>query len=246
MKKAIVLAFVTVVTSPPAWAQNWGRSGYPRDGVCFFKEPNFGGDYFCARVGENSSDLPDGMNDKISSVKVFGNTEVTVFKDVRFAGDQTRFDFDVRNLKNEGWNDRISSFRVRSTGGYRSGGGNNNGGGYGRQQNPDAIVRRAYQDILGRDPDQAGLRQYRSKIIDDGWTEQDVRADLRKSPEYVDKNTMTYPKAQEIVRRAYMNVLRREPDGGASGYVDRVIRNHWTQQDVERELRKSPEYRNKG
>jgi len=38
-------------------------------------------------------------------------------------------------------------------------------------------------------------------------------------------------------------VLRREPDSGASGYVNKVYREHWTQQDVERELRKSPEYR---
>jgi len=53
---------------------------------------------------------------------------------------------------------------------------------------------------------------------------------------------MTYPKAQEVVRQAYLNVLRREPDSGASGYVNKVYRDHWTQQDVERELRKSPEY----
>ena len=30
---------------------------------------------------------------------------------------------------------------------------------------------------------------------------------------------------------------------GSRGYVERVLRDHWTQADVERELRKSPEYR---
>ena len=55
---------------------------------------------------------------------------------------------------------------------------------------------------------------------------------------------MTRGKAEDIVRRAYQNVLRREPDSGSRGYVDRVMRNKWTQGDVERELRKSPEYRN--
>ena len=112
-----------------------------------------------------------------------------------------------------------------------------------RYQDADRIVRRAYQDILDREPDEAGLRQYRSRIIDDGWSEAQVREALRKSPEYRQKSTMTRQKAQEIVRRAYLAVLKREPDAGSRGYVDRVLREKWTQSDVERELRKSPEYR---
>ena len=110
---------------------------------------------------------------------------------------------------------------------------------------PDQIVRRAYQDILERQPDPAGLRLYRSHIIDDGWTEAQVREALRKTPEFRQTNTMTYEKAQDIVRRAYFSVLRREPDPGSRGYADKVFREHWSQQDVERELRKSPEYRNR-
>jgi hypothetical protein len=58
-----------------------------------------------------------------------------------------------------------------------------------------------------------------------------------------DRNEMTLARAQDIVRRAYLSVLRREPDPGSRGYVDRVLRDHWTQGDVERELRKSAEYR---
>jgi len=112
-----------------------------------------------------------------------------------------------------------------------------------RHEDADRIVRRAYQDILDREPDEAGLRQYRSRIIDDGWSEAQVREALRKSPEYRQKSTMTRQKAQEIVRRAYLAVLKREPDAGSRGYVDRVLREKWTQSDVERELRKSPEYR---
>ena len=52
--------------------------------------------------------------------------------------------------------------------------------------------------------------------------------------------------ARETVRRAYQNVLKREPDAASSGYVDKVLRQHWTQADVEKELRKSPEFRNRG
>ena len=56
---------------------------------------------------------------------------------------------------------------------------------------------------------------------------------------------MTYAKAQEIVRRAYLSILGREPDPASRSYIDRVMRDRWSQGDIERELRKSPEYRNK-
>jgi hypothetical protein len=56
---------------------------------------------------------------------------------------------------------------------------------------------------------------------------------------------MTRPKAQEIVRRAYLNILKREPDAGAEGYIVNVWQKNWSQADVERELRNSPEYRQK-
>ena len=241
----------------PAYAQRWGREPQPRSGVCFYKETNFRGDYFCAGAGENLSAVPDGMNDKISSIKVFGDAEVTLFKDVRFEGRSTRFDGDVRNLKEIGWNDAISSIRVRGFGsGY---GGNRPGGGYARPADADRIVRRAYEDLLGREPDPVGMRTYRSHIIDDGWTEAQVREELRRSQEYRergpeyrqrtpesrDRGTMTYERAEDVVRRAYQSVLRREPDPASRPFVDRVMRDHWTQQDVERELRKSEEYRNK-
>jgi len=106
-------------------------------------------------------------------------------------------------------------------------------------------VRRAYQDVLNREPDGAGLRLYRSRILDDGWTEADVREALRRSPEHRERNTMTRDRAEEIVRRAYLSVLGRAPDSGSRGYVDKVLRDKWTQHDVERELQRSPEYRNR-
>ena len=56
---------------------------------------------------------------------------------------------------------------------------------------------------------------------------------------------MTRDQAQAIVRSAYQNVLGREPDPGSAGYVDAVFNNHWSQQQVENELRNSVEYRQK-
>jgi len=114
-----------------------------------------------------------------------------------------------------------------------------------RGEDADRAVRRAYLDLLDREPDSAGTRLYRSRMLDDDWSEQDVREALRKSPEYREKNTMTRQKAEEIVGRAYRSVLNREPDSGSRSYVDRVMRDKLSQSDVERELRKSPEYRQK-
>ena len=237
MRRLTVVLFASLLAGPAAshlTAQSWewGRGPFPRDGVCFFKDPEFRGDYFCAQAGEALSSVPKGMNDKVSSIRIFGRADVTVYKDVRFDGGSRRFRGSITNLKDDGWDDRISSFRV---------GGSSGGGG----QDPDRIVRRAYQDLLHREPDQQGLRLYRSRMIDDGWSEQQVRDAIRSSPEYRELTTMTPAKAQEIVRRAYLAVLKREPDAASQGYVNRVFHDHWTQADVERELRKAPEYRNR-
>jgi hypothetical protein len=115
-----------------------------------------------------------------------------------------------------------------------------------KESSADRIVKRAYQDILGRDPDYNGLVQYRNRIMDDGWDEHDVREALRKSPEYRQRNAMTREKAVEIVTRAYRSVLGRDPDpAGLENYVQGVLRKHWGEADVARDLRNSDEYRNK-
>ena len=253
----------------PAMAAAQRRDDAPRVGVCLFKDADFRGQRYCLAAGEDTESLPYGLDDEVSSIRVFGRAEVTIFRDPDFRGSSTRFDDDVRDLEGERWNDRVSSVRVRgrgygsgsgsgsgggygsgSGGGYGSGGGSGSGSGSGsgggsRRQDADRIVQRAYQDLLEREPDQQGLRLYRSRILDDGWTERQVREALRESPEYREKTAMTWPKAQEVVRRAYLAVLNREPDAGSRGYVDKVFRDKWTQADVERELRRSGEYRNR-
>ena len=115
-----------------------------------------------------------------------------------------------------------------------------------REESADKIVRRAYEDVFGREPDSRGLRMYRSKVLDQGWDEQDVRRALKKSPEYRERNRLSDEDAEEIVRRAYLAVLDREPDAaGMRGYKAKVQNDHWNAEDVARELRKSDEYRSK-
>jgi TorA maturation chaperone TorD len=112
-----------------------------------------------------------------------------------------------------------------------------------RRLNPETIIRRAYQDILGRDPDPEGMRTYRSDILDRGWSEQDVREALRNSPEYSSGAVRT-SSADRIIRRAYQDILRRDPDPeGLNTYRRDIIERGWDEQDVRQALRRSEERR---
>ena len=176
MRKATVVAMVLALlaAAAPADAQRWGRPRTPRSGACFYQNANYGGDYFCVEGGDEYDVMPEGLNDRISSIRLFGDADVTVYRDPNFRGRSTRFNDDVDNLQREGWNDTVSSLRVR-----------------------------------------------------------------------LDFARVTRPEAERIVERAYRAVLGRDPDPSASTWVDEVMKNRWTQRDVERELRKSPEYRNR-
>lgn len=108
---------------------------------------------------------------------------------------------------------------------------------------PAAAVRSAYQDILGRDPDAEGLRNYRQKIVREGWSEQDVRDDLRRSNEYASMAGRT-ASADRIIRRAYLDVLKREPDAeGLQTYRREILDNGWEYHDLRQVLARSEERR---
>lgn len=71
------------------------------------------------------------------------------------------------------------------------------------------------------------------------------RGRQRGAGSYGSNAAITREQAQAVVRSAYQNVLGREPDPGSAGYVERVFNDHWSQQQVENELRNSVEYRQK-
>ena len=127
----------------------------------------------------------------------------------------TRVRTDVRDL--DDWNDTISSVQVRTRQRRRA-------RAPPRATEPEQVIRRAYQDILQQEPDTAGMRTYRTRMIDNGWTEQDVRQALQASAEYRELNTMTMAGAQETVRQAYLAVLKREPDAASRPYVEAIYR----------------------
>src|SRR5262249_51283765 len=116
---SLLAAGIVMLTVSPASAQRWGRERFPDSGACFFRDAEFRGDYFCIRAGDDVGRMPPEMNDGISSIRVFGRAEVVVFRDVRFNGGSTRFDRSIDNLRDAGWNDRISSIQVRIGGDRR-------------------------------------------------------------------------------------------------------------------------------
>jgi hypothetical protein len=206
------LALLAVAIPAVATAQpRWGRPTTPRAGACFYRDAGFRGDYFCLTAGEDLPSVPAGLNDQISSIRTFGDAEVTVYQNRRFTGRSERFPSDVRNLRNQGWNDRLSSLEVRSRSDRR-------GNGYGRGRD----------DRGGDRGDRAGDRG------DRGGGRGDRRGGVT-----------TRASAEEIVRRAYLSVLRREPDPASRGWVDKVIQEGWTEADLVRELQRSDEYRNR-
>ncbi len=110
----------------------------------------------------------------------------------------------------------------------------------------DRVINNAYRDLLGRTPDASGMMSFRNQVMYHGWDEHDVRQAIMNSPEYRQKGAgMNEAQAREVVRRAYLSVLGREPDPASAGFVQRVLRDHWTEREVARELRNSEEYRNR-
>lgn len=142
--RSVLIGAITVaclcVTHAASAQPRWGRERVPSQGACFYEDASFRGNYFCIRQGDRLSSLPSGMGDRISSVRVFGSSEVTVFRDNNMRGRSARFIDDVRNLKSEGWNDQISSVEVTPGrdysvfGGY---GGNGRGRARGRNRDND-------------------------------------------------------------------------------------------------------------
>ena len=200
------VAALTLVGSGSASAQIWGRADTPRSGVCFYEDANFGGQYFCSSAGQSTAQVPPGTNDRISSVRIFGDAEVTVYGDANFEGPSRTFGSSVADLRQVGLNDRISSFKTDRRGVGTSGSWNNgrwgddrpadgrwrendarNGRRYeGRRgyQAAESVVRRAYHSVLNREPDPSGLRSWTQNVIDHNWSEQDLINELKQSDEY--------------------------------------------------------------
>lgn len=222
--------------------------------VILYQNAGFRGDAIVLYPGEaienmSGANFENGgkLNDSISSIWIEGDVEVFAYENARFRGEALRLTENARDLTGrfvagsagQNWNDRISSLRVERIRGRDRGPdrGDDRGG---PRDNPDKIVKDSFSELLGRAPDAGELREFRSRIIDAGWTERMLRDHLRREDRYRNEA------AELIVRRAYRDVLGREADpSGMRQYTWAVRDKGWTESDVRDDLRKSAEYRNK-
>lgn len=106
-----------------------------------------------------------------------------------------------------------------------------------RGTNADEAIRAAYREVLGREPDANGLAHYRAKWRE-GWTQGQIRDDLRRSHEGRDgyiKNAIT---------RAYRELLGREPDAAGYANYERLMREKgYSERDIRAAIMSGDEYR---
>ncbi len=223
--------------------------------VIVYQHAGFRGDALVLHPGESIENMSGltfengtKLNDGISSIWIEGDVEVFAYENARYRGEALRLTENARDLTGRpvgggvgvSWNDRISSLRVERSrrpgprpDPERPGGGR-------PPADPDKLIKETFNELLGRQPDAGELREFRSRIIDAGWTERMLRDHLRREDRYRNEA------AELIVRRAYREVLGREVDpAGLRQYTWAVRDKGWTESDVKDDLRKSAEYRNK-
>ncbi|AFY70443.1 hypothetical protein Pse7367_2179 [Thalassoporum mexicanum PCC 7367] len=91
-------------------------------------------------------------------------------------------------------------------------------------------ISQIYRDILGRNPDNNGLRTYTRNVQNGDWSYEQVRRDLAFSSE-----------AANAINNIYRQVLGRNADsGGMETYKEYLAKGN-SLNDIRRELANSPE-----
>ncbi len=229
------------------WASSRDEDHREEPRVILYEHADFRGDSLVLYPGDSIENFSgqhfqngNALNDGVSSIRVEGGAQVVVYENARFRGAAMRLSESVRNLTGRllpgnsqvSWNDRISSIQVEGV--------RRRPPDRGRQIDYDVVIRRAFKDQLGRDPDEATVRRYRGYMIDQGWTEAMLRDQLVHGDEF------RREWAERIVRRAYLDILGRNADeGGLNNYRKCLLEKNWTECDVRDALRGSEEYKNR-
>lgn len=238
----------------------------PAGRVILYSGTNFTGERIELIAGDKIDDFRyqrfssgRAANNRVSSVRIEGKVEVSLYEYRNFDGDHITLVQSVRDLEHietadgqDDWNDNLSSIIVRQRSGRAHNGRDRNPHEDDRDDrrkrpalpefNPETarVVRRAYLDILGREPDRAGLANYVGIMEDRGWSESRLRSEFVRSTEY---RTVVVPRE---IAKIYREVLGREPDAaGLRFYSDRVVKAKWTYGRVKSAMERSPEYRAK-
>ncbi len=209
----------------------------------FFTELDYRGEVLVVEAGASIDNLeflrdPRGrpFNERIRSVRLEGPIRVAVFEHSQFRGAATWLNratpdltaFSLGQTKATTWDRAISSLQVEAapTGPvfYQW-----------STRDADRVLRAAYRDILDRDPDPDGLRFYRGRLLDAGWSEPQLRDALRRSDEFRSRDFGA------IVRRVYREVFSRDPDASGLAAYTRALSRGQTEAELRAELRRSRE-----
>ncbi|MBI5771089.1 MAG: DUF4214 domain-containing protein [Verrucomicrobia bacterium] len=225
----------------PAAAQ---RSATAR--AIFYTEPGYRGESLVVEAGavvENLEFVRDrrgrALNDRISSVRFEGPVRAAIFEHSQFRGAFTWISRDIPDLSAhslgdqrsaETWNENVSSLQVEAlkTDGPRD---------FVAWERRDAerAVRATFRDYLGRDPDAQGLRFYTGRLMDAGWSEEQLRDAFRRSDEFRTRDV------DAIIRKTYREVLGRDPDPSGLAAYRRGLGRGMTEPQMRAELGRSRE-----
>ncbi len=231
----VVAAFLTSLMAQPA---------PPTGRALFYTEPDFRGECIIVDSGgviENLEFTRDkrgrSFNDRISSVRIEGPVRVGLFEHSQFRGQFTWLDRDARDLTalslgdrgGGNWNEAVSSVQVdasrRSSNAFIAW----------QPRDAERAVRATYRDIFGRDPDPTGVRYYTGRLLDAGWSEEQLRDALRRSDEFRNRDL------DAIVRRAFREILGREADPSGVAAYTRALSRGMTEPELRAELGRSRE-----
>lgn len=232
------LAFTTALSADPHASPT-----RPAGRAIFFTEPDFRGESLvvgAATAIDNLEFVRDGrnrpFNDRFRSVRFEGPVRVAIFEHSQFRGTATWLNrttpdlsaFFLGQSNAVTWDRTISSLQVESAPAgpvYH----------VWSQRDADRAIRAAYRNVLNRDPDEAGLRFYRGRLLDAGWSELQLQDALRRSDEFKSRDFGA------IVRRVYREVLGRDPDPSGLAAYTRSLSRGQTEAELRAELRRSKE-----
>lgn len=101
----------------------------------------------------------------------------------------------------------------------------------------ERMVEHAYREVLDRPADPTGLRTYRDRVIQEGWSQQEVIQQLQRSAEA----RAIQPEA--AIRGMYREELGRDADPAGLAHYRAKWREGWTQGQIREDLRRSQEGR---
>ena len=90
---------------------NRSRGSEAGDRVCFYVDRDYQGEEFCVDGNASQRKIAERYNDRISSVRISGRTQVVVYEHENFGGARRVLTNDTPGLGD--FNDKITSIEVR-------------------------------------------------------------------------------------------------------------------------------------